>query len=52
MLSATDCQPKSGDEKPITINNFSGLCREWVGDKQRKLINQILRKSQENAGMD
>ena len=36
-----------GDKKPININNFSGLSREWVGVK---IINKIPRRSQESAG--
>ena len=51
--------PKIG-KKPININNFSGLSREWLGVKfvyvlpfpgeKGKHINKIPRKSQENSG--
>ena len=46
-------------KKPINMNNFSGLSREWVGVKfvyvlflgeTRKHISKFPRKFQENAG--
>ena len=53
-------QREFGEEKPINMNSFSGLSREWVGvsfvsvlsflGEKGKHINKTHRKSQEKAG--